>query len=102
MKNKLLIGAFGLTAMGATVTTAAAGDLKELPEAPGKDVTMAVCTQCHGIDLFAQPRTPDEWSQVVTFMIGNGMSVSDDEYRIILDYLSTNLAPKPPDSASAE
>tara|TARA_E500000305_G_C3936814_1_gene195484 strand:- start:384 stop:695 length:312 start_codon:yes stop_codon:yes gene_type:complete len=93
MKTIGKFAALGLGALGVMVSAAAASDMSDLPDAPGKDVTLAVCTQCHGIDLFAQPRPAEEWSQVITFMIGNGMSVSDEEYGTILDYLTTNMVP---------
>jgi cytochrome c5 len=63
-----------------------------LPEAQGKKQIMASCTRCHGIDIIvAQPRTPDEWVQVVNTMIGSGMTLTDDEYSTVVNYLSDNL-----------
>jgi competence protein ComEA len=64
----------------------------DLPEAPGKMQIVESCTQCHGVDVLAQRRSPEEWSQVVSRMIGNGASLTDDQYKTVLTYLSTNLA----------
>jgi cytochrome c553 len=94
--------AWCLAASAVLGATAASADDIDLPEGPGRAATVAACTQCHGIDLFAQPRSPDEWSQVVTLMIGNGMAISDDEYRLIMDYLSTSLAPAAEQQEPAE
>ncbi|WOJ92873.1 PQQ-dependent sugar dehydrogenase [Congregibacter variabilis] len=63
-----------------------------LPEAPGMELTMEACTRCHGIDLVVdQPRSPDEWLQVVSVMVGNGMALTDEDYTTIVRYLSDNL-----------
>jgi len=65
----------------------------ELPEAPGKAQTLTACTQCHGVDvLLAQRRTHDEWLEVVSRMVGNGASLTDQEYEAVVSYLSKNLA----------
>jgi mono/diheme cytochrome c family protein len=78
--------------LAATTVIAAAVDL---PEAPGKAQVVESCTQCHGADVIAaQPRSPDEWSQVVSQMIGNGASLTDEQYKTVVAYLSTNLAPR--------
>jgi len=78
---------------GLTAATAIAQSLV-LPEAPGKQQIMDSCTRCHGLDIIvAQPRSPDEWSEVVSIMVGQGLALTDDEYDRVLTYLSTNLAP---------
>ncbi len=93
MKSLVKIGAFGLGTLGVMVSAASAADDTGLPDAPGKDVTLAICTQCHGADLFIDPRPADEWAMVVTMMIGNGMAVSDEEYQVVMDYLTTSMVP---------
>ncbi|HTF66298.1 MAG TPA: hypothetical protein VK638_26795 [Edaphobacter sp.] len=65
-----------------------------LPEGPGKAMVAQKCTQCHDAARFAlQRHTEDEWDQVITKMQSNGMSLTDEEYDIVLNYLSKNLAP---------
>jgi Fe-S-cluster-containing hydrogenase component 2 len=65
-----------------------------LPEAPGKAMVAQKCTQCHDAARFAlQRHTEDDWDQVITKMESNGMSLTDEEYDIVLSYLSKNLAP---------
>ncbi len=79
--------AAGLLTAGAVIAQPS-----DLPEGPGKDAVLNNCTACHGIDLIVvQPRTPDEWGQVVDRMVGNGASLSDDQYKTVLTYLQTNL-----------
>ena len=70
----------------------AGAESADLPEAPGKQQVLMSCTQCHGIDVMMQRRSPEEWSQVVSLMIGNGAQLTDEEYNTIVGYLSANLA----------
>jgi competence protein ComEA len=68
-----------------------------LPDAPGKQVVVAKCTQCHGQEMFALARkTPDDWDQTITKMTTNGLVITDEEYDVIMDYLTKNLGPLPP------
>lgn len=72
---------------------ASANDLA-LPAASGKQQVVKSCTGCHGIDMIMdQPRSGDEWKEVVSAMIGKGMTLTDDEYSSVLRYLSANLTP---------
>jgi competence protein ComEA len=77
----------------------------QLPDAPGKDVTVRVCSQCHEPQRAASVRlTRDAWQAVLEKMVSLGMRASDDELTQILEYLSENLkgeAPKPINMNSA-
>jgi len=77
----------------------------QLPDAPGKDLTVRVCSQCHEPQRAASVRlTRDAWEAVLEKMVGLGMRASDDELKQILEYLSENLkgeAPKPINMNSA-
>ena len=87
----------GLLTAGAVVAQGS-----DLPDAPGKDVVLNSCTACHGVDVIAmQRRTPDEWGQVVDRMVGNGASLSDQQYKTVVTYLQTNLAPPAAPAAAA-
>ncbi|WP_416908538.1 MAG: hypothetical protein ACMVO5_02665 [Polymorphobacter sp.] len=78
----------------ATLAAAAAAQTLSLPEAPGKQQVEAHCTRCHGVEVItAQPRSPDEWMEVVSIMVGNGVKLTDQEYDEVVTYLSNNLAP---------
>jgi mono/diheme cytochrome c family protein len=77
----------------------------QLPDAPGKDVTVRVCSQCHEPQRAASVRlTRDAWEAVLAKMSGLGMKATDEELTQILEYLSKNLkgeAPKPINMNSA-
>lgn len=67
---------------------------QELPPGDGQDIVKSACTACHGINVIASKRlTPDEWRDVVSQMVGNGASLTDDQYSAVVNYLSTKLAP---------
>ena len=53
-----------------------------MPDGPGKDVTVKACGTCH-------ETTRDGWAAVIQSMIARGAKVSDEEFPIVLDYLST-------------
>ena len=64
----------------------------ELPEAPGKDVVVRMCTSCHGTDTFISNRMDAaEWAQVIADMQARGARGSADDVRIAVDYLGKNL-----------
>ncbi len=83
-----LSGAFAAAAVSQAIS---------LPDADGKEQVLGACTRCHGVDIIvAQPRSPDQWAEVVSIMVGQGAVLSDDEYSKIVAYLSANLAVEPP------
>jgi competence protein ComEA len=70
-----------------------------LPDAPGRDVTVRVCGQCHEPQRAASVRlTREGWQDVVAKMVGLGARGTDAEIEQVTDYLATNFkgeAPKP-------
>ena len=61
-----------------------------LPDGPGKDVTVNACGTCHEARRAASVRlTRDGWAAVIEGMIARGARVSEDEFPVVLDYLST-------------
>lgn len=63
-----------------------------LPDAPGKDVTVKVCGQCHSADIVASVRlTREGWQDTITDMVQQGAKGTDQELAAILDYVSTHF-----------
>lgn len=99
---------FGLAAAAAALALAAVGPVAAqpqtpedaLPAGPGKDVTLRVCTSCHGAEQFAYARyTPEGWDNEIGKMQGAGAEMTADEQLAISGYLSKYLAkpaPAPP------
>jgi cytochrome c5 len=78
--------------------------LNNMPEGPGKQLIANKCgTACHGLDrVLDQPRTTDDWTNIVVLMRDYGAKISVQEQKTIVAYLSKNLgrAPTPPKAAS--
>jgi mono/diheme cytochrome c family protein len=73
---------------------AASAQAQDLPEGQGKALVQAACTQCHGIDVIVrQPRSREDWTEVVSRMVGNGAQLSDEDYNQVVQYLGTYLGP---------
>jgi competence protein ComEA len=93
------VAALGLAAglsMFGTVRTHAQDPL---PDAPGKEQVVAVCSKCHEPQRVAALRlTREGWEEVVAKMQTLGAKASEEDFKKITDYLSENFkgeAPKP-------
>lgn len=65
-----------------------------LPDGPGRDIMLNVCTQCHTLErirLRAMSRT--EWEEVLLHMLNEGAQLTDEELPVILNYLARNFRP---------
>ncbi len=90
--------------LGTTVSLASRQDAQApagegLPDGPGKDVTVRSCGLCHDPRRAASVRlTRDGWAAVMDGMIARGAKISETDYPVVLDYLSTHFlgeAPRP-------
>jgi competence protein ComEA len=83
----------------AALSTAALSAQGQLPDAPGKELTVKVCGTCHEAERSAAVRlTREGWEEVMAKMVALGARGTDDELKQVLDYLAENLkgdAPKP-------
>jgi competence protein ComEA len=63
-----------------------------LPDGPGKDVTVKACAPCHEARRAASVRlTREGWAAVIDSMQKRGAKISDEEFPMVLEYLSTNF-----------
>jgi mono/diheme cytochrome c family protein len=77
-----------------TLAISVAAQAQDLPEGQGKALVQSACTQCHGIDLIvAHPRSREDWTEVVSRMVGNGAELSDEDYNQVIQYLAIHLGP---------
>jgi competence ComEA-like helix-hairpin-helix protein len=76
-----------------------------LPEAPGRDVTVKLCGNCHPAETVASQRlTPDGWRELIKRMVAAGAEGSDQDLETVFQYLSTHFtveAQKPLDLNTA-
>ena len=82
-------------AMPALTSVVKADDYKTLPEGPGRDVMVRVCSQCHSPEVAAQQSLdPAGWKALVDQMANNGAQATDAEFDTIAKYLGTAFPPK--------
>ena len=77
-----------------TLAIGACAHAQELPEGQGKALVQTACSQCHSVDVIAlRPRSREDWTEVVSRMVGNGAELSDEDYNQVIQYLAINLGP---------
>ena len=68
-----------------------------LPDAPGKDVTVKLCANCHAAETAASVRhTPDGWRDVIAKMVAAGAEGTEQEFETVFQYLSTQFPAEAP------
>ena len=81
----LFSGAEGSSAPALTVQTV-------LPDAPGRDVTVKVCANCHAAETVASVRhTPDGWREVIARMVAAGATGTEQELETVFQYVSSQF-----------
>ncbi len=83
-----LLGIAFLALLGATVYSA------EKPKVDAKALFEQKCSTCHSIDRpKSKKKTAKEWENTVMRMKNvNGCPITDEEAKIIIDYLSKNYS----------
>ena len=78
------------------VSLAPAGTFAQLPDGPGKQETQKLCTQCHELERALSPRQDHEaWQATIGKMVTLGLRGSDDDIRLVTDYLAKNFPGEP-------
>jgi mono/diheme cytochrome c family protein len=63
------------------------------PDAPGKDVVLGKCFQCHGPGMWLDHRQDRRgWEGVLYRMIGRGALWTEEEIKAMADYLGMTYA----------
>lgn len=63
-----------------------------LPEGPGRETTIRVCSGCHAVELVAEKHmTRQEWFDLVQFMGDRGATGTRAEMTEITDYLARSF-----------
>lgn len=66
-----------------------------LPEGPGKEVVLTVCTQCHDLQRVRRERLSAEgWSEILLAMLNEGAPLTDKDFASVLRYLARNFRPE--------
>jgi competence protein ComEA len=79
-------------AFAALVALAGSAEAQQLPDAPGKEAVLKLCSSCHPPERGASVRlTREGWQDVMTRMVGIGMKGTDEELTAALEYLATHF-----------
>jgi mono/diheme cytochrome c family protein len=63
-----------------------------VPEGPGKQILLNICTQCHNLGRIKNgKRSPEEWEETLLAMLNEGAPVSDEQLPVIHAYLSRHF-----------
>ena len=62
------------------------------PEGPGREIIYKRCQTCHQLDrIKGKKHSRDEWGKIIDRMIRNGLTISQKNKNIALDYLGTHF-----------
>ena len=65
-----------------------------LPDGPGKEILLNICTQCHDLQRVRRERLSAEgWLEILDAMLNEGAPLSDKDLPVILRYLARNFGP---------
>jgi competence protein ComEA len=68
---------------------------QNLPEGRGKAAFGRVCGQCHGVQIvIKKTNTADGWADVVDDMVSRGAEGTDDDFDLVVKYLTAQFGPK--------
>ena len=64
----------------------------DLPEGKGRVTLENTCSECHGLDrVLTKLRPTAEWRSIVAEMRLKGATMSDDEFKTLIEYLADNF-----------
>jgi mono/diheme cytochrome c family protein len=92
------IGAVALVLAGAAAligATALAADQAMWPEGRGSSEFQRVCSGCHSAEAAVNGtrRSRERWQQVVDDMVVRGAEGSDEELKLVVEYLTEHFGP---------
>ena len=63
-----------------------------LPDGPGKTILLNTCTVCHDLGrVRRQGGTREDWSDTLGAMLNEGAMLSEQDFPVLLDYLTRNF-----------
>jgi cytochrome c1 len=66
-----------------------------LPDGPGKEVVLNICTQCHDLERVRRARLSAEgWAEILQAMLNEGAPLTDTDFAAVLRYLARNFRPE--------
>ncbi len=75
-----------------SLSLAATPQVPVLPEAPGKQIVLKLCGNCHGIAILFEPkRTREAWRKSVEQMAALGVDGSEEEFETVVSFLTRHF-----------
>jgi hypothetical protein len=66
-----------------------------LPDGPGKELVLTICTQCHDLQRVRRTRlSPEGWLGLLETMLNEGAPLSEKDFPDVLRYLARNFKPE--------
>jgi cytochrome c5 len=63
-----------------------------MPDGPGKEVVLNICTLCHDLYRIKENRrSPEEWEELLVSMLNEGAPLNEEEFARVHRYLSRNF-----------
>lgn len=82
--------------ISATLFLTVANAQEKLPQGPGRETLIRICSACHSAEnVVGMAKTREEWGAVVGEMVADGAQGTDEEFNQIVDYLAAHF-PKTP------
>jgi competence protein ComEA len=76
---------------------------QDLPEGPGKAEVLKICRDCHDLDaITGENRTKEGWKKTIAKMVDRGAEGTDEQYEMIVTYLSKNFGRVNVNTATAD
>jgi hypothetical protein len=67
-----------------------------LPDGPGKDILLNICTRCHDLQRVRRERNSAEgWLEILEAMLNEGAPLAEKDLPVLLRYLARNFGPAP-------
>jgi mono/diheme cytochrome c family protein len=83
-------------ALACSLLTVGAAGAQDAAQHPGRSVVMSKCFQCHTDAMFRDQRQDRRgWEAAIYRMIGRGGLWTEDEIKVMADYLASEFSPKP-------
>jgi len=65
-----------------------------LPDGPGKEVILNICTQCHDLQRVRRTRLDAEgWAEILDTMLNEGAPLTQKDFAAVLRYVARNFRP---------
>jgi competence protein ComEA len=96
-KDRLAKCVFGAVVFAAVACAQSSQAPQPLPEGKGKAEFSRICSQCHAIENVTKLRMgEDGWNAKVNEMVSRGAQGTDDEFDLVVRYLTAHFGPNNP------